>query len=395
MPSAKRTFTEFIRSLTGITTPVFGVSWSAPPDEREAVYKLIQQLRDHRLITGVGHSGFAFVQVIASLTRARSEVTLGLSSLQSESKGRPCLENIRVALQIFQDLVEVDFPRNLDAERPVEYGDLMGKRNLRDLFVDACVRMQEKIGENVASLAQLYGIPLTDDTKREFCLFSSGERTEEACLSEPYSRQIISSGISKHTIKPHEQRALEAVGLYSVFCNSLDSIVVMRTWVGKVICQGLGFALSNDGNYLTLDFVLKNSTKVFVLPADGTIQEGVVTSVSKYHGLAVVLSESSRHCLPIATRIPKIGEYLLIIGTFLNFLGQPYIVQVTKVSEFDIEYIREKETVHGLAGSPILNSAGEVVGIHRTGRKDKERFGGVGRGCRADFVNSYIEAVLP
>jgi hypothetical protein len=46
----KTTFKKIAKSLTGISTPVFGVSWTPPESDREVVRKLVVFLEDRRAL---------------------------------------------------------------------------------------------------------------------------------------------------------------------------------------------------------------------------------------------------------------------------------------------------------------------------------------------------------
>ena len=43
-------FKKIVKSLTGISTPVFGISWNPPETDREIVSKLVIFLEDRRAL---------------------------------------------------------------------------------------------------------------------------------------------------------------------------------------------------------------------------------------------------------------------------------------------------------------------------------------------------------
>ena len=50
MRSKKIVFNKIAHRLTGIPTPIFGVSWNPPPDRRDIVRRLVAFLEDRRVL---------------------------------------------------------------------------------------------------------------------------------------------------------------------------------------------------------------------------------------------------------------------------------------------------------------------------------------------------------
>lgn len=79
----KNKLKDFVRKISGLSTPIGGITWTPVPNERQIVYKLLQQLGDRRLIRHY-HGGFEYRAVINSLKIMRGNVTSALSDLKPD-----------------------------------------------------------------------------------------------------------------------------------------------------------------------------------------------------------------------------------------------------------------------------------------------------------------------
>ena|SRR3989442_1382658 len=154
--------TEFLRRLSGISTPIFGISWTPPSEERQLVNGLLQQLGDRRLIRKY-HGGFEYRAVIVSLEKMRSDATQALSQLSPEAACRPTIENLRTALHLFQTLVESERPAGRDEASPT------------DATLKALGVFQDTVGSQLRSLARAYSIPLYEGLVENFQIRQSEE----------------------------------------------------------------------------------------------------------------------------------------------------------------------------------------------------------------------------
>jgi hypothetical protein len=159
----KRTLSNFIRRLSGISSPVGGISWTPTADERQIVYKLLQRLGNRRLIRH-HHGGFEYPAVVRSLEIMRSNVTDALAELSPESGARPLLEDIRTALHAFQDLLQEEYPQDR-----YRY-DLGTEASPTSEVLEALQEMRSIVGRQVGRLSQIHEIPLSDTLVHNFAI---------------------------------------------------------------------------------------------------------------------------------------------------------------------------------------------------------------------------------
>jgi len=146
----KMSIKEFLNKLSGISTPIIGVTWTPLGDERQIVYKLFQKLGDRRLIRHY-HGGFEYDAVIDSLMIMRKDITSTLSELSPESKCRKILENIRKALHLFQTFIE-------NNEYVTDSDDVL----------TALYDMKNVVRKNLIKLSKIYNIEIDEYLEYNF-----------------------------------------------------------------------------------------------------------------------------------------------------------------------------------------------------------------------------------
>jgi len=153
-------FKKIAKSLTGISTPVFGISWNPPETEREIVRKLLVFLEDRRTLYNPYNIETPMF-VDQSLIEIRKELTSTLQRIGDNPDISPHLRAMRAACRKY--LNEVG-----DQTRP--------RFSYRDFEVFASLgELRTIFGIHIAQLAVKYGIdieqelasilPMIDDKK--------------------------------------------------------------------------------------------------------------------------------------------------------------------------------------------------------------------------------------
>ncbi len=102
MPKPSIAFKEIASRITGISIPVFGVSWNPPEAERKIVRETFIFLEDRRDL----YNDFAHEldhEVSQSVLEIRSELTAGLKRLLEGSEAVPCFKAMRAACREYLD----------------------------------------------------------------------------------------------------------------------------------------------------------------------------------------------------------------------------------------------------------------------------------------------------
>lgn len=95
-------FKKVARSLTGFSTPVFGVSWNPPADERETVRQFIVFLEDRRVLFNPYDIEMP-EYVDRSIIEIRQHLTELLGTLDENSKACEHIRAMRAACRKFLD----------------------------------------------------------------------------------------------------------------------------------------------------------------------------------------------------------------------------------------------------------------------------------------------------
>jgi len=136
-------FSEIASRITGITIPIFGVSWQAPKPERAIVRSVLLFLEDRRAL----YNPFAFElehEVAQSVIEIRAHLTEALQRLPESSKTIPSIRAMRSACREY-----------LDSSRK---GDDFGWHH--NGFLIQLGRLRTLFGYHIAQLAVMYGLDI-------------------------------------------------------------------------------------------------------------------------------------------------------------------------------------------------------------------------------------------
>jgi len=155
-------FTKIVKSLTGISTPVFGVSWNPPSTEREIARKLLIFLEDRRAL----YNPFDIempMYVDRSVIEIRHELTDTLKNLDENSQISQHIRAMRTACRKFLDQNSHSKQHsNYFIRHEAEFFASLGE--LRAVFgihiAQICVKYGIDIEKELTSI-----FPLIDNTK--------------------------------------------------------------------------------------------------------------------------------------------------------------------------------------------------------------------------------------
>jgi hypothetical protein len=144
-------FEDVLGRLTGLSCPVFGVSWTPPPNEREAARKLVVFLEDRRVLYASDDMESPS-HCVESILKVRSRLTESLELLPADAALTANLRAMRSACRKFLDAATPDVVRHAG------YGGHQGS-----IFGSALGQLRGVFGVQVAAVAQQYGLDVEDD----------------------------------------------------------------------------------------------------------------------------------------------------------------------------------------------------------------------------------------
>jgi serine protease Do len=196
---------------------------------------------------------------------------------------------------------------------------------------------------------------------------------------------------------PATARPAAALDTSSIVARTTPSVVSIRvTTTGTDVFQqqvteegtGTGFFATADGLIYTNAHVVADADSVKVTLADGTTHDGKVVGVDATDDLAVVkVDVTGMTPLPIGSSADMhVGDAVVAVGNALALPGGPTATQGivsalnrsidTDNGEHLARLIQTDAAINpGNSGGPLLDSAGEVIGINTAGASNAENVG--------------------
>lgn len=144
-------FSEILKRLTGISTPVFGVSWNPSESERAVAKRVLAKLEDRRVLFNP-----STVEVpehcVQSVVEIRHILSEELCKLENETNIAKSLRAMRAACRKFLDSVVAD-------ERVIRFGAHPGHFASWE-FISAVGQLRGVFGIHVAQIAAQYGLDI-------------------------------------------------------------------------------------------------------------------------------------------------------------------------------------------------------------------------------------------
>ena len=159
----------------------------------------------------------------------------------------------------------------------------------------------------------------------------------------------------------------------SVVAVNTQTVVRTRFVQRTVQGAGSGWIIDGSGTVVTNNHVVDGATKITVQLSDGRTYTPVSVKTDPTTDLAVLKIDAGKlQALKIASSRPRVGDWVLAVGNALGMgIGVKdgiisrigVNVQVSQTETYD-DLIETNAAINpGNSGGPLLNLAGEVVGI--------------------------------
>jgi putative serine protease PepD len=200
--------------------------------------------------------------------------------------------------------------------------------------------------------------------------------------STPASAVVTASAMATSGFDIHS--VLTKVG------NSVVSIdVTEQGGFGRASsAAGSGFVVSDQGYIVTNNHVVDGASSITVTFSDGTTEAATVVGTDATHDIAVLHVGDLHGATALTlgdTSSLQVGDEVLAIGNALD-LGNSPTVTLGIVSAKDRSIQTDTESLQGLiqtdaainpgnSGGPLVDAAGQVVGINTAGVQDANNIG--------------------
>jgi 2-alkenal reductase len=177
--------------------------------------------------------------------------------------------------------------------------------------------------------------------------------------------------------------------------------------------QGSGFVFDGAGHIVTNYHVVESADQVRVVFTDGTVQEAEIIGTDPDTDLAVVRVDelpAGAHPLVIGdSKVLRVGQQVVAIGNpfglqgtmtagIVSALGRTLASQAQSEggARFSIPNVIQTDAAinPGNSGGPLLNLAGEVVGVNSAIESRSGQFAGVGFAIPSDTVARVIPVLI-
>ena len=145
---------------------------------------------------------------------------------------------------------------------------------------------------------------------------------------------------------------------------------------GDQTVSGSGFFVSDTGYILTNNHVVEGTKEVKLVLSDGTEQMATIVGTDQYSDIAVLKTDGTVPAIAILGNSDKLdpGESVIAIGSPLGNFKNTVTVGVVSATGrsidtgngYQIEDLIQTDAAinHGNSGGPLVNLAGEVIGIN-------------------------------
>jgi 2-alkenal reductase len=145
---------------------------------------------------------------------------------------------------------------------------------------------------------------------------------------------------------------------------------------GDQTVSGSGFFISDQGYILTNNHVVEGTKEVNIILSDGTQEKAIIVGVDQYSDIAILKTDGKVPAIATLgnSDVLNPGESVIAIGSPLGDFKNTVTVGVVSATGrsidtgqgYQIENLIQTDTAinHGNSGGPLVNLAGEVIGVN-------------------------------
>ena len=149
----KEIFNKIAKSITGISTPIFGISWTPPESDRLIVSDLIIYLEDKRVLFNPYTLEY-YKYVISSVIAVREKLTEVIQKVNGNTEIESHLRAMRAACRKFQDRCS----ESMQAQKAMGSGEVVD-----GVYLTALGELRAIFGIHIAQLCLKYGIEVKEN----------------------------------------------------------------------------------------------------------------------------------------------------------------------------------------------------------------------------------------
>ena len=171
--------------------------------------------------------------------------------------------------------------------------------------------------------------------------------------------------------------------------------------------QGSGFVFDAEGHIVTNHHVVDGAQSVSVRFWDGSTYDATVVGTDPSTDLAVIkvdapadvfipLAVGDSNSLSVGESVVAIGSPFGLEGTLTSGIVSALNREMTSPNNFTISNSIQTDAAinHGNSGGPLLNGAGEVIGVNTQIKSDSGGSDGIGFAIPSSTVSSIVPQII-
>ena len=182
----------------------------------------------------------------------------------------------------------------------------------------------------------------------------------------------------------------------SIYEKITPSIVAIDADVDKGVSSGTGCVIDSSGIILTSSHVISGAKNIQVTTSSGKTYKADVLAVLKDKNDLALIKIPTRENLPVIkmgnSQNVKVGQKVLAIGNPFGFRGTLTTGIISRI-DYERKKIQTDAAINpGCSGGPLLNLAGEVIGINQSiYNPDNNRSNiGIGFAVPVNYAKEFI-----
>jgi S1-C subfamily serine protease len=227
-----------------------------------------------------------------------------------------------------------------------------------------------------------------------------------------------STTVRQVTVESSEPAAstTESLSVSEVYEKAYKSVVEITTTLNQsspmggeqqASGQGSGFVFDAEGHIVTNHHVVDGARSVSVRFWDGSTYDATVVGTDPSTDLAVIkvdapadvllpLALGDSNSLSVGESVVAIGSPFGLEGTLTSGIVSALNREMTSPNNFTISNSIQTDAAinHGNSGGPLLNAAGEVVGVNTQIKSDSGGSDGIGFAIPSSTVSSIVPQII-
>jgi putative serine protease PepD len=246
---------------------------------------------------------------------------------------------------------------------------------------------------------------------------AGGGAATYAALSDDGTRTVIRPAAAAETATPAASTS-ESMSVSDIYENTYKSVVEITSIAGQAAPfggegqeqaqgQGSGFVYDAEGHIVTNQHVVDGADRVTVRFWDGSTYDASVVGSDPSTDLAVVkvdapanvlqpLSLGASDDLTVGEPVVALGSPFGLEGTVTSGIVSALHRQMTAPNNFTINDSIQTDAAinHGNSGGPLVNGAGEVVGVNAQIESESGGSDGIGFAIPSKTIESIVPQII-